>query len=373
MFIAGVVVLCVLIGRPLIRFFGEPQAFRDWVDGHGIWGRLLFVGMIVVQVIIAFIPGEPFEIAAGYAFGYIEGTLLCVIGTTVGGILVFLFVRRFGVRAVEMFFSLDKLNELSFLKNAKKRNVLTFLLFLIPGTPKDLLTYFVGLTRVPLGTWIFITSVARLPSIITSTVGGNALGIEQYQFAIIVFAVTLALSGIGILVYRRIGGRHTDGGEENAVEEKTNVMRTLDQKKIAYCALYYDGGALSAVQVADCLRLPEDRVFKTLVTSAKSGRYYVFMIPAAAELDLKKAAAAVREKAVDMLKAKDLLPLTGYVHGGCSPIGMKKRFPVVIDASASDGERIFCSAGRIGAQIDIAVKDLLLVTGAEMSAITVCD
>lgn len=368
LFLAAVAALTVIVGRPLVRFLGEPAAFRDWVGARGAWGRIAFLGMIMVQLIIAVIPGEPFEIAAGYAFGIWEGTLLCMIGTTLGSILVFLFVRKLGTRAVETFFPLEKLNEVRFLKSSKNRNTLAFLLFLIPGTPKDLLTYCVGLTDMKLSTWVFITFFARIPSIVTSTIGGDALGLENYWFAVIVFAVSLVISGIGILIYRRIGN-HT---EEADMEEKTNVMRILDQRKVGYRAYYYDSQTvLSGTEVATALGLDPTRVFKTLVTQAKSGRYYVFMIPAAAELDLKKAAMAVREKAVEMLKAKELLPLTGYVHGGCSPVGMKKRLPTVIDSTAADAEALVCSAGRIGAQVELSVKDLQQVTGAVLADLTV--
>ena len=192
------------IGRPLVRYIGEPERFRGWVDSHGFMGRLAFVGVLILQVFFAIIPGEPFEIFAGYAFGIIEGTLLCMLGITLGSILVFLFVRHFGVKAVETFFPREKIDSLKFINNSRKLNILVFIVFLIPGTPKDLLCYFVGLTRMKLSTWILITTIARIPSIITSTIGGDALGLQNYVFAIIVFASTFVISGIGIFIYNRI-------------------------------------------------------------------------------------------------------------------------------------------------------------------------
>ena len=191
-------------GRPLIRFAQEPERFRQWVDQQGLWAHVLFTGMVILQVIVAVIPGEPLEIAAGYAFGAVEGTLLCVLGTFIGGILVFLLVRRFGLRAVEVFFPPEKLRKLRFLHNERRLSQWVFFIFFLPGTPKDLLCYFVGLTAMPLRTWVIISAVARLPSIITSTVGGNALGMGEYTFAIIVFAATLVISGIGLLLYRAV-------------------------------------------------------------------------------------------------------------------------------------------------------------------------
>ena len=140
-------------------------------------------------------------------------------------------------------------------------------------------------------------------------------------------------------------------------EEKTNVMRLLDQKKVPYTPHAYphgDGEAPDGVTVARSLGLDPDRVFKTLVTKGASGGYYVFDIPVAATLDLKKAARAVGEKSVAMLPSKELLPLTGYVHGGCSPVGMKKLFPTFFDASAEGRDTIVVSAGKIGAQVELS-------------------
>lgn len=133
-------------------------------------------------------------------------------------------------------------------------------------------------------------------------------------------------------------------------EEKTNVMRLLEQKKLPYEMRTYTD-AVSGIEVATVLGQDPACVFKTLVTQGASKQYHVFMIPVAEELDLKKAAKAVGEKSIAMIKSKELLPLTGYIHGGCSPIGMKKRFPTVIHESANNFERIFFSAGKIGYQV----------------------
>lgn len=141
--------------------------------------------------------------------------------------------------------------------------------------------------------------------------------------------------------------------------EKTNVMRTLESRKIPYaCHIYEPDPSLTGAEIAELLGEPADRVFKTLVTQGKSGRYYVFVVPAEAELDLKKAAAAAGEKSVSMIKQKELLPLTGYVHGGCSPVGMKKAFPTFVHETAAGMERMYVSAGRVGAQIELSPGDL---------------
>ncbi len=144
-----------------------------------------------------------------------------------------------------------------------------------------------------------------------------------------------------------------------AKDDKTNVMRVLDGKKINYKSHMYEPDAtMSGEEIAAILGEDADKVFKTLVTQGKSNQYYVFVIPVKRELDLKKAAKAVSEKSISMIPQKELLPLTGYVHGGCSPIGMKKSFPTTIHETAKDFEEIFFSAGKVGYQVEVAVKDL---------------
>ena len=155
--------------------------------------------------------------------------------------------------------------------------------------------------------------------------------------------------------------------------DKTNVMRSLDQKKIKYKVHEYkESGAVSGVEVAAALGQDPKRAFKTLVTIGKSGNHYVFMVPVAEELDLKKAAKCVGEKNIEMIKSKELLPLTGYIHGGCSPVGMKKFFRTVIDKSVLDIEdTIFFSAGKIGFQIETDYSELKKVIKIEEDDITV--
>ncbi|MDD4311130.1 MAG: TVP38/TMEM64 family protein, partial [Eubacteriales bacterium] len=187
-FILVLVLLTIFVGGPIVKTLGDPASFRAWVEARGAWGRVLFVGLIILQIVIAFIPGEPFELAAGYAFGTLWGTLLVWIGAIIGTTIVFLFVRKIGIKAVEVFFPREKIDSLKYLQDEKKLNVAAFLLFLIPGTPKDLLTYLAGLTKIRLLPWILLTSIARIPSIVTSTISGNALGIEKYSLAIIVYA-----------------------------------------------------------------------------------------------------------------------------------------------------------------------------------------
>ena len=155
-------------------------------------------------------------------------------------------------------------------------------------------------------------------------------------------------------------------------EEKTNVMRVLDQKKVPYTAHTYSAGetAPDGVTVAQMLGQDLERVFKTLVAKGASGGYYVFDIPVAETLDLKKAARAVGEKSVAMLPSKELLPLTGYIHGGCSPVGMKKLFPTFFHASALDFDTIYVSAGMRGLQLCVAPQALIQYLGATVADLT---
>lgn len=142
-------------------------------------------------------------------------------------------------------------------------------------------------------------------------------------------------------------------------QEKTNVMRILDQKKVDYKQYCYaDTDAISGVEVAEAMGQTPEQVFKTLVTIGHSRKNYVFVIPVQKELNLKKAAKAVGEKSIEMIKSKELLPLTGYIHGGCSPIGMKKFFTTTIDVAATEQETIIFSAGKIGYQVEVTLENL---------------
>ena len=155
-----------------------------------------------------------------------------------------------------------------------------------------------------------------------------------------------------------------------SMEYKTNVMRVLDKLKIKYNHYSYaDTEAISGIEVATVLRQNPERVFKTLVTVGKSKQIYVYMIPVAEELDLKKAAKVVGEKSVEMLKSKDLLHTVGYVHGGCSPIGMKKNFQTTIHSTAQDFEKIIFSAGKIGYQVELSLNDLKKVVNVQIADI----
>ncbi len=204
--------IAVFVGKPLIQtiFGGEGDAagaFQKIVADNPIAGRLIYVGVQILQVFIAFIPGEVVEIAGGLAFGAIEGMLLSLLGVAIGSSVIFMLTKTLGMRFVELFVSREKINELRFIRNGRNLEWLVFYVFFIPGTPKDLLTYVVGLTRMKLVPFLLISLLARVPSVLSSTWGGDAIMNGQYTKAIIIFGVALVFSVIGLLLYKGLQKR----------------------------------------------------------------------------------------------------------------------------------------------------------------------
>ena len=196
-----VVFVTLFVSRWLSSFSRED--FRDYVRSFGALAPAVMLGLQILQVFIALIPGELVESAAGFILGPWLGTLVCYLGIALASALILTLTRRYGVKLVEVFISREKINELRFLSTEQKRNALIFLLFFIPGTPKDLLTYFVGLTDIKLGTFLLLSMVARIPSVLTSTFGGHLLGEARYLGAVILYGVTGLLSLLGMVGYHR--------------------------------------------------------------------------------------------------------------------------------------------------------------------------
>lgn len=187
LFLAGIPVLlaiCWFVGKPLVAFVDQPELFRQWVARQGPWGILLFIGMVVAQVFLAVIPGGPFEVGAGYAYGIFWGTVICSFATTLASTLVFLLVRRFGRGFVELFVEGEKIDSFSLLRADERKESILFLVFLIPGTPKDMISYLVGLSDLKVSHWILICGLGRLPAIFLSVVGGAALESQAYHLAL---------------------------------------------------------------------------------------------------------------------------------------------------------------------------------------------
>ena len=181
--------------------FGDTNLLREWAVEHPILGALTMVAVTAVQVVIALIPGELVEVAAGYVFGAWIGALLCLVGMAIGSTVAILLARRFGRRLVASLYSEEKLDSLPVLNDPKKRNAATAILFLIPGTPKDLITYLIGLTKMSIPQYLAITLVCRIPSVVMSTLGGDALGDDRLFRALWFFLIAGIISAAGYLVY----------------------------------------------------------------------------------------------------------------------------------------------------------------------------
>lgn len=202
-FLVIIIILGFTIGRKMISLIKNPKKFRIWVNSTGIWGKFIMIGMSAFQIIVAIIPGEPIEIASGYAFGWFWGAVYCLIGSLLGQMVVFLFTKKYGMDFVEIFVSKRKLEKMNFLKDREKIYMTIFLIFLIPGTPKDVLSYIAGITPIKLLPFLLVSGVARIPSVVSSTIGGSYLGTKNYTMAIVVFIVTLVVSGILFFIYKR--------------------------------------------------------------------------------------------------------------------------------------------------------------------------
>ena len=195
--------------------FSDTDAFKAFVDENYLLSILILILSCAVQVIIALIPGELVEIASGYAFGSVLGALICLIGITIGSIFVLFLSKRFGRRFVEAFYPREKIDSLPILNDPKKRNFFTFLLFLIPGTPKDLVTYIIGITDMSIPLYLILATFARLPSIIISTIGGHALGNSKFIFALIAFAISAFVSFTGYVIYSKITKKHQNNPKKS--------------------------------------------------------------------------------------------------------------------------------------------------------------
>ena len=207
--VAGACVYMYLhFGKSAIELVKDTERFRAWIDGFGVWGVIVFVAIRVVQTVFKFIPTEPIEIGAGLVWGWFGGVLLCLLGNIIGSIIILLMTRRIGTRILRLFRLEKKLQSMRFLQDREKRNRLSFIFYLIPGTPKDTMTYFVGLTDMNMIEFLIISSVARIPAIVSSTICGAYLGANNFKIAAIVFIVTALLSIPGAFLYKKISARY---------------------------------------------------------------------------------------------------------------------------------------------------------------------
>ncbi len=201
--LATLILITVFFGDALLDMVKDPESFRQRTDGMGKLGRLLFIALIALQVVLAVLPGQVFALAGGYCFGAFEGTLLTVIGTVIGSSIAFLLARFFGSRVVTSLYSEEKLQKLSFLKENKRQYFVTFLLFLIPGIPKDMLTYFMGLTEMRLSKFLLISTVGRFPALLLTVLGGAAIQTKNLMLILTVAGLVLLLLLLGLIFYKK--------------------------------------------------------------------------------------------------------------------------------------------------------------------------
>ena len=210
-----------LIGLPLLDALRNKESFRTWIQAQGDLKYFIMVGLMIVQIIIAVIPGGPIEVAAGYAFGTWMGTMVCVVGAALGSAMVFWATRRYGMKLVRVFVPQEKIDSYKFMRDSKRLNAVTFLVFLIPGMPKDILTYLAGITPIRMSSFLFVTSIARFPSILLSAMGGHSLGNQEYYRALVILGAGILLALILSLSYhlscrRRLTRQHpTKEGRNN--------------------------------------------------------------------------------------------------------------------------------------------------------------
>ncbi len=216
--IALVLIVALFVGATiyLLPFFAElleeqnRLAFQAYIDSLGWLGVLVILGIQVLQIILAFIPGEPIEVIAGFMYGPIGGLLICLVGIVIGSTLVFFLVSKLGVPFIKLFFKEEKLKQYEFLQNPQKVDFMTFILFFIPGTPKDLLTYVAPLTPIKMSRFILIATFARIPSVVSSTIAGSAIGDGQFALSIFVFAITGIIALFGIRYNNKLMNKYNE-------------------------------------------------------------------------------------------------------------------------------------------------------------------
>lgn len=211
--VAGVMIVALVIcyclfGKKLLAFFEDTDKFKSWLDSFGTTGKIIFVSIRALQTVVKFIPAEPLEIGSGYAYGTFGGMFYCMLGTFLGSLVIIALTKIFGVKVVNVFVSQEQINSLRFLQNKNKLTATLFLIYLIPGTPKDIITYLMGITDYNMVKFMIVTSIARIPSIITSTICGSALEKKSYALSAAVFIGTAILGLIGIMVYNKLEAKY---------------------------------------------------------------------------------------------------------------------------------------------------------------------
>ena len=201
-----IAVLCAIVYRPFVTLLSDPTTFRQWLNHYGIFSYMVFTLINMAQIIWVFLPGEIVEVLAGYCFGCVNGMLICMIASAIASSLIFLAIRHFHIDLLSLFFKADEMDRFKFLDDSRHLSIILFVIFLIPGTPKDILTYIMPLTKIGFLSFLSITTIARIPSIITSTMVGDALFSNDWMTSLIVYGLTAILSGAGLYLYNRFIG-----------------------------------------------------------------------------------------------------------------------------------------------------------------------
>lgn len=212
-FLSLVILGSVLLGPIIVKTANDPEQFRDFIKQRGVWGPITFIGIQMLQIIFAFIPGEVVEVGAGYAFGPWLGLLFCLIGVLFATLIIFYSTKTFGKRIAQSILENERINRLKFLNDPKKLETVMFILYFIPGTPKDVITYVAGLTKIRARAFIPISVLARIPSIITSTYVGHTLVRKDYIAAVLIFLITGAVGIAGIYIYHKFTERKNDNSK----------------------------------------------------------------------------------------------------------------------------------------------------------------
>lgn len=209
------------------------EQFKGWFEKFGVWSGVVFVGVRALQTVVKIVPAEPLEIGSGLLFGAVGGMLLCLLGNILGSIVILFLTRKLGTRVLELFHLDKKLHNMRFLQDKEKRIRLLFLFYLIPGTPKDGITYFVGLTDVNLVEYMVITSFARIPSILTSTICGASIDRQNIPLAIGVFVGTAVLSVLGGFAYKKIASRYAERRAPDEAQTEDAAGEAADENRPA--------------------------------------------------------------------------------------------------------------------------------------------
>ena len=215
-------------GRSLMDLIKDTQRFKAWIDGFGVWGAIAFTALRTLQTVVKFVPAEPMEIAAGLVWGAFGGLFFYQLGNIIGSVIILYLTRWLGIRLLRLFHLENKLKSMRFLQDREMRNRMLFIFYLIPGTPKDSMTYFVGTTDMNMIEFIIISTLARIPSIISSTICGAFLGANNFKVAACVFCAMALLSIPGAILYKKISARYLQNHPQTDDEPEPEPARKTE-------------------------------------------------------------------------------------------------------------------------------------------------